>query len=118
MIQALEFTLASFDEGTMDYGRAVRTCRVAFGIQQKQLAVMSGVTPSYLSLIESGKRTPSMSTVEALCRALRVPAHLMLLLAADANELAQRPPEEVGRLARSLLEILVSTEQRGNSGQT
>ena len=97
----------------MNYGRAIRTCRAALGIQQKDLAKLSGTTASRLSLIEAGKRTPSVGVVESICEALGVPVHLLLLLATDARGLDQRPREEVSQLARSLLELLVSDETAG-----
>ena len=92
----------------MDYGRAIRTCRVAFGLQQKELAKLSGVTSSHLSLIEAGKRKPSTASIERICSALGVPAHLLMLLAAGPGDLRARPRREVEQLARSLLQILVS----------
>ena len=95
----------------MDYGRAIRTCRVAFGLQQKELARLSGLTSSHLSLIEAGKRQPSTASIEKICDALGVPMHLLMLLAADPGDLNERPRSEVDKLARSLLDILVSAPE-------
>ena len=95
----------------MNYGRALRTCRAARGMQQQELAKRSGLTKSYISLIENGDRTPSLKAIEALCStgALDIPAHLFSLLAADSDDIASRPSEEIASLAQSLLRILVSS---------
>lgn len=92
----------------MHYGKAIRTCRVAFGLRQKEVAEKAGITPSFLSLIEAEHRKPSMNNVERISDALGVPVHLLLLLASDSDELLERPPGEIEQLAKSLLQILVA----------
>jgi transcriptional regulator with XRE-family HTH domain len=54
----------------MDYGKAVRVARAISGIQQKELADRAGLNSSYVSLIEMGKRKPSLKAVRALSSAL------------------------------------------------
>ncbi len=96
----------------MNYGRAIRTCRVAFGLQQRELAELAEIDPSHLSLVEAGKRNPSLATVEALVRALGVPVHLLTLLASEPSDLKRRPGREVEMLSRALLDLLVSARVR------
>ena len=92
----------------MNYGRAIRTCRAALGLQQRDLADLAGMSPSHLSLIESGGRKPSTSVLERLGSALGVPLHLLLLLAAEPDDLSGLPSEDVDKLSRSLLNLLAS----------
>jgi len=71
---------------------------------------MSGVTPSYVSLLEAGKRKPSTASIEKIGNALGVPLHLLMLLAAGPGNLRERPRREVEQLAGLLLQILVSQQ--------
>ena len=57
----------------MDFGREIRRRREALGMTLEQLAESSKLTPNYIGTIENGKRDPSLSTVLALARGLRVP---------------------------------------------
>ena len=56
----------------MKYGKAIRICRAAKGLSQKELAAKAGIGSSHVSLIEAGKRSPSLATVEKLCDALKI----------------------------------------------
>ena len=58
----------------MDFGREVRRRREALGITLEQLAESAKLTPNYIGTIENGKRDPSLSTVLALARGLKVNA--------------------------------------------
>lgn len=102
----------------MDYGRAIRTCRAALGWQQKELAAKAQLSPSHLSLIESGERNPGPELAERLGQAMGIPLYLLYLLAAEPQDLRRRPQEEVERLSRLLLEVLISAGRaNGDSGQ-
>jgi transcriptional regulator with XRE-family HTH domain len=60
------------------FGREVRRRRQALGITLEDLARASGLTPNYLGSIELGKRDPSLSTLEAIAKGLRVPVGELL----------------------------------------
>lgn len=90
----------------MNYGKAIRTARAAVGLKQTELAVRAEITRSHLSLIEAGKRTPSLETLEALSRELGVPLHLLMLLAIEPEDQPGVRATEIGELSRSLLQVL------------
>lgn len=96
----------------MDYGKALRIARALAGLQQKELAHLAGMNSSHVSLIEMGKRKPSVGTLEKLCRALRIPSHLFMLLGAEAGDLNVRDPDEIHRAAQSLAHLLFANEPR------
>ncbi len=54
-------------------GRAVRQFRVKAGLTIQDLSVASGISAGMLSKIENGTTSPSLSTLQALSRALSVP---------------------------------------------
>jgi transcriptional regulator with XRE-family HTH domain len=73
---------------------------------QREVAKRARITTSYLSLIESGRRYPSLPTLERVCKALGVPLHLVMLLAAGPGEIPGKRRKELARVAESLLHFL------------
>ncbi len=59
----------------MNYGRAIKMLRVSRGLQQRQLAERLDVDSSYISLLESGKRSRSLELLQAIGEKLHVPCH-------------------------------------------
>lgn len=76
------------------------------GLQQKELAVLVGLDPSHISLIEKGKRKPSVGTLDRLCRELKIPNHLFMLLGAERDDLNVAAPSQIQRAAESLAHLL------------
>lgn len=96
----------------MDYGRAVRTCRAIRGWQQEDVARRSGLSASYVSLVEAGKRAPSSAAVGKLAKGLDVPEALLVLLATDVSRLPNADSTLFDDLGRSLLGLLVEAGNR------
>jgi transcriptional regulator with XRE-family HTH domain len=59
-------------------GKNVRRLRRAADIKQESLAGMTGVSRTYVSEIERGRRNPSILVVEEFARALGVSAGSLL----------------------------------------
>ena len=57
----------------MTIGEPIKALRQERGLQQRQLAEKSGLTPSMVSQIESGRLTPSLHTLGKIAGALGVP---------------------------------------------
>ena len=98
----------------MDYGKAVRVARAISGIQQKELADRAGLNSSYVSLIEMGKRKPSLKAVRALSNALELPPDLLTLLGTEAEDLAVADTAEIEEVAKSLVRVLVPESRHKN----
>lgn len=92
----------------MDYAKAFRILRAAFGLRQAELAERLSIGASQLSLIESGRRRPSLKTVDELARALGVPKALVVLLASEPGQLDRQANADIEDLSRALLRLLVS----------
>lgn len=54
-------------------GRRIRVLRIAAGIPQGALALMTGITKSYMSEIEAGKKNLTLRSLERIADALGVP---------------------------------------------
>lgn len=68
-----------------DYSRAFRIIRSVYDLEQKELAKILGVNPSYISFIESKKKQPSEKILSLISEKLGVPSNLLLLLADNTN---------------------------------
>ena len=68
-------------------GRTLKRFRSEQQLSQKELAERAGLTPSFLSLVENDKRTPSLVVISRLADALSLPEEILLW---DAVEI---PPD-------------------------
>ncbi len=90
----------------MDYGRAIRIARSTQGWSQTRLAKEIQLTPSHISLLEAGLRAPSTETLERIAARLGVPMHLLLLLAADQQNLRGIGEVEAQQLGQWMLGLV------------
>lgn len=91
----------------MNFSRALRLCRAAFGLSQAEFAKRLAISPSYLSLIEAGKRRAPQDVLMKLSDELKVPPHLVLLLASPPTDVRETSHDE---LAKALLALLAASE--------
>jgi transcriptional regulator with XRE-family HTH domain len=67
-------------------------------LAQQDLAELAGLTPSFLSLVENGKRQPSLTVLQRIASALNVPEEVLIW---DAVEL----PEGLAEKDRKICEM-------------
>ena len=72
-LTAKDSTASSEDENPIDVGARLRMLRAGAGLSIRALAEKSGLNVNTLSLIENGKTSPSVSTLQQLAGALGVP---------------------------------------------
>lgn len=68
------------EDGSLEklFGKALQKLRKEKGLSQEKLSFESGVHRTYISLLERGKRCPSLKTIFQLSKALAVePADLL-----------------------------------------
>lgn len=95
----------------MNLGRAISLCRKQRALTQAELAARAGLSVSYMSLLEQNKRKdPSLSTIQKIAEALRVPSGILFFLAADQVELSGLEPDLQQRLAHAALNLLNVSE--------
>ena len=90
----------------MNIGRAIRQLRTTRGITQQGLAVSTGITQGFLSLVEKGKREPGFGFVERVAEVLRVPPQLVLLLACEGHSRAKRYSKQLRQITEALDDLL------------
>ena len=93
----------------MDIGRAIRFCRQQKGLTQPQLAERATLSASYLSVLETGKRDPSLSSLQRIARGLGVPLSVLLFVAADPSDVETLTPEMHEKLAAATMKLLTAS---------
>lgn len=91
----------------MDYAKALKIARAISGLRQNELAERAGIDPSHISLLEAKRRQPSVGMLQKLSRALGIPHHLLILLAAEPDDLQITDPTELHRVSELLTRFLL-----------
>ncbi|HKF53230.1 MAG TPA: helix-turn-helix transcriptional regulator [Candidatus Acidoferrales bacterium] len=91
----------------MNYGKAIKIARAIAGLQQKELAKRADIDPSLVSLMEKGKRQPSVQSLEKLSKALHVPPYLLTLMATEDDDVRISDPVELKRISEVLARFLL-----------
>ena len=73
-----------------DFAKAFRVVRAACGLSQAELAHRLGISASHLSLIEHGRRQPSLKVIGNLAQVAGVPPSLVMLLASPSRGRGRR----------------------------
>lgn len=98
----------------MNISKALKLCRNQKGISKTLLAEKSGLSISYLTLLEQGKRDPNISTVETLCKALNIPSSIFIFLASDVNELSGISKELAEKISLTALQLMEADKDETN----
>jgi transcriptional regulator with XRE-family HTH domain len=72
------------------FGQVLRGLRERAHLSQEQLAAMTGLQRTYISILERGKRSPTLDTIAVLARALQRPPHYLVRQAENAPRGADR----------------------------
>ena len=71
-------------------GKIITLCRVASSLSQAELARKADITPSYLSLIEKGKRNPSLKLLRRISAVCGVPLPLLMVDENDTTDASKQ----------------------------
>jgi len=69
----------------MNLGKAIKLIRTQRALSQSDLAELTGLSVSYLSLIERNKRDPTLSTICNIASKLYIPVSLLMFLADEGE---------------------------------
>lgn len=92
----------------MNYGKALRMARALSGLQQQELAEKAEIDSSYISLIEQGKRTPSVKFIHKLSRAIGIPPYLFTFLAMESEDNELLDNEELASIGEALTKLVLN----------
>jgi transcriptional regulator with XRE-family HTH domain len=86
--------------------------RTATGLRQTEVASRLGVTSNYISLVENGKREPSVSFLRDLARVLNVPVGLFFLWEETGTRSSKRGLERLRDILAQLETMYLFANQR------
>jgi len=81
------------DQMPLSLGQTVRVLRSAKGFSQQKLAKSAKISKPYLSLIESDKRQPTPTVLDALSRALGVPTIFLIRQSMSPSKRSELGPQ-------------------------
>ena len=87
-----------------DFAKAFRIIRAASGLSQSELAHRIGISASHLSLIENGRRQPSLKVISNIAQVAGAPPSLVMLLASPLESVED---DDISGLAKALVRLLV-----------
>lgn len=94
---------------------ALRLMRVFHDVKQNELAARLGISKSYLSEIESGKKAPSIEIIEKYASEFQIPASSILFFSeklGDQSTDHEAADKGRGVIARKVLNFLKIVEER------
>jgi transcriptional regulator with XRE-family HTH domain len=91
----------------MKIGPAIRVARAMRGFSQKKLAETARLDASYISLLEKDRRVPTAATLESIAKALKIPLHLIIMLASEDKDLFGISQDEAQELGHRLMNLFV-----------
>jgi transcriptional regulator with XRE-family HTH domain len=62
----------------MRFGQRVRQLRKKRGLNQSQLAEITGLHKNYIGMVERGERNPSLINISKIAKGLDVSIHILL----------------------------------------
>ena len=71
----------------MNLGETIKLLRKRNGLNQSQLAELCEITVTYLSLIENGKKEPTLSLLKTIANSLQVPLPILLFSALTEEDI-------------------------------
>lgn len=72
----------------MNIGNAIKELRKQKGFKQNNFAEMCGLSQSYLSLIEKGKKEPTLGLLKQISSALSMPLPILVFLSLEMDDVA------------------------------
>ena len=73
----------------MNIGKSIVQLRKDKKLNQSELAELSNITVTTLSLIENGHSQPTKKNLEAICEALGVTPQILYLLSVDISDVPE-----------------------------
>jgi len=90
----------------MKFGSTIKQLRKRQGINQQFLADRLGITQTYLSLLESDQKTPSINLITSLSEELKIPPSILAYLTLNKEEISKNKHDAFEKI-NPLIEDLI-----------
>lgn len=91
----------------MNIGNAIKELRKQKGFKQIDFAEKCGLSQSYLSLIEKGKKEPTLSLLKQIASTLSMPLPILFFMSLDKDDIADSK-KDAFQLLESSIKGLIS----------
>lgn len=105
----------AYDEDVIMIANALRLIRVFHDLKQIELADKMGVSKSYISEIEAGKKSPSIQLIEKYSEEFRIPVSSILFFAERLEDQSYAPKDmdnAQGIIASKVIKFLSFVEEK------
>lgn len=85
------------------FGKVIRQFRKEAGLTQRALAHMAGITPTYISRLESGAAEPSFTLLRRFAKAMRVPPEIIFWEAVEIPDGVSASDRKAYNLAKRIV---------------
>ncbi len=89
--------------GERKIGKNIKKIRMQKGLSQQQLAQKSGISQSFLSALENGKKSPTVDSLNKICRSLGI--SLAEFFSRERSQEFAALPAEIVTLVEELREL-------------
>ena len=86
----------------MNIGNAIKDLRQKKGLKQTDFAVECGLSQSYLSSIEKGRKEPTLSILKQIANALSIPMPVLVFFSIDQEDIVESKKEAFKLLEPSI----------------
>ncbi|OIQ19316.1 MAG: hypothetical protein BM557_06325 [Flavobacterium sp. MedPE-SWcel] len=86
----------------MNIGNAIKDLRQQKGLKQIDFAVECGLSQSYLSSIEKGRKEPTLSILKQIANALSIPMPVLVFFSIDQEDIDESKKEAFKMLEPSI----------------
>lgn len=102
----------------MKFGLTIKQLRKKQGINQQLLADRLGVTQTYLSLLETDQKTPSINLINSLSSELKIPSSILAFLTLSKDEISKDKHdafEKINPLIEDLIQQIIVDDENFES---
>lgn len=92
----------------MKLGDVIKKCRKLRGLTQSQVSISANMSESYLSLLEKNKREPSLTSLESIAQALKIPVSILVFLGSEQNNISELTEDQIDSLTSSIYKMIES----------
>ena len=86
----------------------IRSLREDKKMSQAQLASLAGLSTTYISLVESGKKSPTLKSLQKISKALGIPFPILSFMSLDEQDIKPEKRDAYNVIAPAINSMLKS----------
>ena len=90
----------------MNIGNAIKDLRQKQGLNQNDFAIKCGLSQSYLSSIEKGRKEPTLNILKQIAKTLSIPMPVLVFFSIDKDDIEESKREAFNMLEPSIKSLI------------